>query len=134
MRSQWWIVAVGVIAFSAFFWAVGGAVDLGLEEHARGRYGLPDGGERYTYALFGGGVIAVASALVLAGRRVPGWKTALLPASGLGFGAASVLFLGQQTRHWIAACAMGIAAFVMPLAALRRGRASRPPTERRTPS
>lgn len=133
MRSLWWIVAVGVIAFSAFFWAVGGAVDLGLEEHARGRYGLPDGGERYTYALFGGGVIAVGSALVLAGRRVPGWKTALLPASGLGFGAVSVLVLGQQTRHWIAACAMGIAGIVMTLAALRRGHASQPPRGQRAP-
>ncbi|MFF9865317.1 hypothetical protein ACF1G0_07815 [Streptomyces sp. NPDC013953] len=133
MRSPWWIVAVGASAFSAFFWAIGGAVDMGLEEHARGRYGLPDGGERYTYALFGGAVIAAGSALALAGRRVPGWKTALLPASGLGFGAVSVLVLGQQTRHWIAAGAMGIAGIVMTLAALRRGRASRPPAGRRAP-
>ncbi|MER7108324.1 hypothetical protein [Streptomyces sp. NPDC000229] len=133
MRTLWWIVALGVIAFSAFFWSIGGSVHLGLEEHARGRYGLPDGGERYTYALFAGGVIALGSVMLLADRRVPGWKILLLPASGLWFGAASVLVLGQQTRHWIAACAMGVAGSVMTLAALRRGRASQSPTGRRTP-
>ncbi|MGW0466853.1 hypothetical protein ACWDX6_16490 [Streptomyces sp. NPDC003027] len=133
MRSLWWIAALGVIAFSAFFWAIGGSVHLGLEEHARGRYGPPDGGERYTYALFAGGLIALGSAMFLADRRVPGWKILLLPASGLGFGAASVLVLGTQTRHWIAACAMGIAGIVTTLAALRRARAGRPPTRERRP-
>ncbi|MFD5323909.1 hypothetical protein [Streptomyces sp. NPDC127092] len=121
MRHPWWIAAVGAIAFSAFFWAVGGAVDLGLEQHARGRYGLPDGGQRYTYALFGGAVVALGSTLTLAGRRVPGWKTALLPAAGLAVGAASVLVLGQELRHWIAAGSMALAGVVVVLVAVRRG-------------
>ncbi|MER7514774.1 hypothetical protein [Streptomyces sp. NPDC126499] len=126
MRNPWWITAVGVIAFSAFFWAVGGAVDLGLEQHARGRYGLPREGQRYTYALFGGGVIALGSMLALAGRRVPGWQTALLPVTGLVVGAASVLILGQQSRHWLAAGAMTLAGLVIILIAARRRLADRP--------
>ncbi|MET9513126.1 hypothetical protein ABZX62_32550 [Streptomyces flavidovirens] len=133
MRNGWLFAALGVVAFSAVFWAIGGTVHLGLEEHARGRYGPPDGGERYTYSLFGGGVIALGSTMFLAELRVPACKTLLLPAFGLMFGAVSVLFLGQQTRHWIAACAMGITGMVITLAALRHARGSRPPTGERPP-
>ncbi|OEJ93144.1 hypothetical protein [Streptomyces thermolilacinus] len=57
----------------------------------------------------------------------PAWKTLLLPASDLAFGAASVLFLGQQTRHWIAACAMGIACVVIALAGSGMSAGAGPP-------
>ncbi|MFI8917331.1 hypothetical protein ACIGW4_37800 [Streptomyces sp. NPDC053513] len=68
--------------------------------------------------------------LALAGRRVPGWKTALLPAAGLAVGAASVLFLGQEPRHWIAAGAMALAGLVVTLVAIRRAFANPPANER----
>ncbi|MFC9916471.1 hypothetical protein [Streptomyces sp. NPDC059862] len=125
MRSHRWVVAIGMIGFSAFFWSLGGAVDVGFEEHARGRYGLPDEGDRYTFALWVGGLVAVGALLGLAGR-LAGPKIALLPAFGLGFGAISVLVLGQQPRHWVAACVMALAGITTALAAHLYGRAGRP--------
>ncbi|MET9434422.1 hypothetical protein [Streptomyces sp. NPDC006551] len=125
MRSHRWIAAIGLIGFSAFFWSLAGVVDLGLEEHARGRYGLPDEGDRYTFALWAGAVVAIGALLGLAGR-LTGRKIALLPAFGLGFGAVSVLILGQQPRHWVAASVMALAGITTALAAHLYGRAGRP--------
>ncbi|MGA5405844.1 hypothetical protein ACPCSC_01075 [Streptomyces lavendulocolor] len=125
MRNHWWKIAIGLIGFGAFFWSLGGVVDLGLEEHALGRYGLPDEGDRYTVALWSGGVAAIGSLLGLAGR-LAGRKIALLPASGLAFGAVSVLVLGREPRHWVAAGVMALAGAATAVAAYRYGRAGRP--------
>ncbi|MGA4847313.1 hypothetical protein ACOBQB_13990 [Streptomyces sp. G5(2025)] len=124
MRSHGWIVAIGLVGFSAFFWSLSGTVHLGLEEQARGRYGLPDGGERYTAGLWVGALAAIGGLLGLGGR-LDGRKIALLPAFGLGFGAISALVLGQQPRHWIAACAMALAGITVAVAARLYRRADR---------
>ncbi|MEU9865451.1 hypothetical protein AB0D99_31745 [Streptomyces sp. NPDC047971] len=99
-------VALGVVASSAFFWAVAGAVDLGLERVQRG-FALPDGGEWYTLALFVGFIVAYFSVASLTDTAVERYA-ALVPAAGAGFGVISCVLMGQQTRHWAGAAVMAL--------------------------
>ncbi|MFF9850523.1 hypothetical protein [Streptomyces litmocidini] len=123
MTNPAWRVALGVVASSAFFWAVAGAVDLGLERNRKG-YALPDGGGRYTLALFAGFIVAYFSVASLADTTA-GRHAALVPAAGACFGVVSCLLMGQQARHWVAAAVMALIASVLPLVVHLRNRARR---------
>ncbi|MFF2779572.1 hypothetical protein ACFVU3_32320 [Streptomyces sp. NPDC058052] len=123
MTNTAWRVALGVAASSAFFWAVAGAVDMGLERTRKG-YALPDGGEWYTFALFAGFVVAyvsVASLTDTAAER----HAALVPAAGAWCGVVSCLLLGQQTRHWVGAAVLALIGTGLPLLVPLRSRARR---------
>ncbi|MFD4025842.1 hypothetical protein ACFWRV_20395 [Streptomyces sp. NPDC058576] len=65
MMNTAWRVALGVVASSAFFWGVAGAVDLRLERTHKG-YALPDGGGWCNLALFAGFIVAYFSVASLA--------------------------------------------------------------------
>ncbi|MER5739716.1 MULTISPECIES: hypothetical protein [unclassified Streptomyces] len=116
-------VALGVVASSAFFWAVAGAVDLGLERTRKG-YALPDGGEWYTFALFAGFIVAYFSVASL--TDTPAARhAALVPAAGACFGVVSCLLMGQQTRHWVGAAALALIGSALPLVGHLHNRARR---------
>ncbi|MFE5941876.1 hypothetical protein [Streptomyces sp. NPDC056480] len=123
MTNTAWRVALGVVASSAFFWAVAGAVDLGLERTRKG-YALPDGGEQYTFGLFAGFVAAYFSVASLTDTTAAR-HAALVPAAGACFGAVSCLLMGQQTRHWIAAAVMALIGAGLPLVVGLRNRTRR---------
>ncbi|WP_225800007.1 hypothetical protein [Streptomyces sp. NK15101] len=123
MTNTAWRVALGVVASSAFFWAVAGAVDLGLERTRRG-YALPDGGEWYTFALFAGFIVAYLGVASLTDTPA-GRHAALVPAAGACFGAVSCLLIGQETRHWVGAAVMALIASALPLVVHLRNRARR---------
>ncbi|WP_436944057.1 hypothetical protein [Streptomyces sp. SudanB25_2051] len=120
MTNTAWRVALGAVASSAFFWAVAGAVDLGLERTRKG-YALPDGGEWYTLALFAGFVVAYFSVASLTGTTAAPYA-ALVPAAGACFGAGSCLLMGQQARHWAAAAVMALIGSALPLVVHLRNR------------
>ncbi|MFJ7990037.1 hypothetical protein [Streptomyces sp. NPDC096351] len=123
MTNTGWRVALGVVASSAFFWAVAGAVDLGLARTRKG-YTLPDGGEWYSVGLFGGfmvGYFCVASLTDTTAER----HAALIPAAGAWFGAVSCLLLGQETRHWVAAAVMALIGAALPFVVRLRDRSRR---------
>lgn len=124
MTNTGWRVALGTTASSAFFWGVAGAVDMGMVRVRKG-YTLPEGGGWYTLAVFAGFIVAYFSVCSLT-DRLAGWKMALIPAAGAGVGAASVLLMGQQDRHWIAAFALVLAGSAAPLVVRRLDRARRP--------
>ncbi|MFF3350840.1 hypothetical protein [Streptomyces sp. NPDC002779] len=123
MTNTGWRVALGVAASSAFFWGVAGAVDLGLERTRNG-YALPDGGEWYNVAVFAGFIVAYFSVASLT-DRIASWKAALIPTAGAGVGAVSSLLMGQQARHWIAAFAMVLVGYALPLIVRRRDHMTR---------
>ncbi|MGW4363640.1 hypothetical protein ACWEKU_33325 [Streptomyces californicus] len=118
MVNTAWRVALGVMASGAFFWAVAGAVDLGLERTHKG-YGLPDGHWWYTIALSGGFIVAYISMASLTDTAAERY-TALVPAAGAWFGVASCLLMGQETRHWVAAAVLALIGTALPLIVHRR--------------
>ncbi|MFP1626812.1 hypothetical protein ACLB9X_16920 [Streptomyces sp. 5K101] len=132
MTNTGWRVALGVVASSAFFWAIAGAVDLGLERNLRG-YALPDGGEWYTFALFAGFIVAYFSVASLtdttAARHAP-----LVPAAGACFGVVSCLLMGQHMRHWVGAAVMALIGSALLLIVHRRNRLRRTPLGADTPA
>ncbi|MCX2181095.1 hypothetical protein KV205_11210 [Streptomyces sp. SKN60] len=110
MTSTGWRVVLGALAWSAFFWGVAGAVDLGLARTRKG-YTLPDGGGWYELALLAGFIVGYFAVGSLTDRIAPR-HMALIPAVATGVGAASCLVFGQQTRHWLSALvlvAIGVA-------------------------
>ncbi|MFC9916470.1 hypothetical protein [Streptomyces sp. NPDC059862] len=123
MTNTAWRVALGVVASSAFFWGVAGAVDLGLERNLKG-YTLPDGGRWYTLGVFAGFIVAYFSVASLTDTTA-GRHAALVPAAGAWFGVVSCLLMGQQTRHWVAAAALALIGSALPLIAHRRNRTRR---------
>ncbi|MFE9015056.1 hypothetical protein [Streptomyces cyaneofuscatus] len=132
MTNTAWRVALGVVTSSAFFWGVAGAVDLGLERTRNG-YALPDGGEWYNLATFGGFIVAYFSTASLtdtaADRHI-----ALIPAVGAWFGVASCLLMGQQTRHWVAAVTAALIGSALLLIFHRRNRTGRAGQSAHAPS
>ncbi|MFI1188569.1 hypothetical protein [Streptomyces californicus] len=118
MVNTAWRVALGVMASSAFFWAVAGAVDLGLERTHKG-YGLPGGNWLYGLALFGGFIVAYVSVASLTDTTAERYA-ALVPAEGAWFGVASCLLMGQETRHWVAAAVLAMIGSALPLIVRRR--------------
>ncbi|MFD5099802.1 hypothetical protein [Streptomyces albidochromogenes] len=123
MMNTVWRVALGVVACSAFFWGVAGAVDLGLERNLRG-YNIPDGGGWYTLGVFAGFIVAYFSVASLTDTTA-GRHAALVPAAGAWFGVASCLLMGQQTRHWVAAAVVALIGSALPLIVHRRNRTRR---------
>ncbi|MFC9288161.1 hypothetical protein [Streptomyces sp. NPDC057052] len=123
MTNTAWRVALGVVASSAFFWAVAGAVDLGLKRNHRG-YAFPDGGGWFTFALFAGFIVAYFSVASLADTAV-GRHAALVPAAGACFDVVSCLLMGQQMRHWVAAAVMTLIGSALPLIVHLRNRTRR---------
>ncbi|MFB7512822.1 hypothetical protein [Streptomyces sp. NPDC056144] len=123
MTNTAWRVVLGVVASSAFFWAVAGAVDLGLERNHKG-YALPDGGGWYTLAPFAGFIVAYFSVASLTDTTA-GRHAALVPAAGACFGVVSCLLMGQQTRHWVGAVVMALIGSALPLITHRRNRTRR---------
>ncbi|MFI2027766.1 hypothetical protein [Streptomyces buecherae] len=123
MINTAWRVALGVVASSAFFWGVAGAVDLGLERTRNG-YALPDGSGWYNLAVFAGFIVAYFSVASLTDTTA-GRHAALVPAAGAWFGVVSCLLIGQQTRHWVAAAVVALIGSALPLVVHRRNRTRR---------
>lgn len=79
-------------------------------------YNLPEGGGWYEFALFAGFIALMAFVYEL--PRVPDWKPLLSLTLGCGVGAASVLLMGREDRHWIGGFALALAGVVIPLTGL----------------